>query len=325
MSNDVVKFESAKLPAHIANLFGGNGASDLSGGVGSGFPILSIKGKVWKVVRGKDGGQIVTNEDGDPRSSIEVVILKANPHLSKVYYAKGYVEGSDEKPSCYSNDGIAPAADAVEPQSKKCATCKWNQWGSKITESGSKAKACSDSRRIAVAPVGQINDPMLLRVPAASLKPLAEYGQMFAKKGVPYQAVVTKMSFVAEAASPILAFKYVNFLDADQAAQVREAMESDTVAQIIGVAEGGNDFHDEVETPKVEAKPSPLPTSTSAPMAAAPAVKKPSKAAVTEDDIPDDIVKAEPKATAKPAPKVAKDADDLESALDAVLGDSDDE
>lgn len=40
-----------------------------------------------------------------------VVILKAGPagdKLSKVYYASGYTEGSDAKPLCYSNDGIAP-------------------------------------------------------------------------------------------------------------------------------------------------------------------------------------------------------------------------
>lgn len=304
MSKAIVSFESAKVPAHLQEMFG-SVASDLSAGVGSGFPILSIKGKVWKVVRGKDGGEIITNEDGDPRSSIEVVIIKANPNLSKVFYAKGYVEGSDAKPDCYSNDGIAPGADAIDPQAKKCAICPKNQWGSKITESGGKAKACSDSRRVAIAPLGQLNDPMLLRVPPASLKPLAEYGQMFAKKGVPYQAVATKMSFAADAASPTLAFKYIEFLTPEQIAQVKEVMDSDVVAQIIGVS--GTGFHTENEAPAIAA---PAPKVTKAP--------------VDEDESEDEApapVKAKPAAKAP----VVKDMDDLTSALDAVLGDSDDE
>lgn len=304
MSKAIVSFESAKVPAHLQEMFG-SVASDLSAGVGSGFPILSIKGKVWKVVRGKDGGEIITNEDGDPRSSIEVVIIKANPNLSKVFYAKGYVEGSDAKPDCYSNDGIAPGADAIDPQAKKCAICPKNQWGSKITESGGKAKACSDSRRVAIAPLGQLNDPMLLRVPPASLKPLAEYGQMFAKKGVPYQAVATKMSFAADAASPTLAFKYIEFLTPEQIAQVKEVMDSDVVAQIVGVS--GTGFHTENEAPAIAA---PAPKVTKAP--------------VDEDEAEDEApapVKAKPAAKAP----VVKDMDDLTSALDAVLGDSDDE
>lgn len=326
MAKDVVVFETANLPAHLASMFGTTAASDLTANVGNGgFPFLSIKGKVWTIVRGKDDRTVVTNADGDPRSSIEVVVIKANPHLSKVYYARGYEEGSDAKPDCYSTDGIAPAADCETPQAKKCAVCPHNQWGSKVTEQGGKGKACSDSRRIAVAPVGQINDPMLVRVPAASLRPLAEYGSALAKKGIPYQAVVTKIGFDPEAASPKLTFKFVGFLSAEQAQQVKAVMDSDTVTQIIG-GNGTVAVEDDAAAPT--ALPAPVVQAKSRPAA---------KASVTADDIKVPTPKAaaatraasafgggaETKTVKVTTPTVV--ADDLESALDSVLGTEDDE
>lgn len=309
--NDLAKFEQAAVPAHLQSLF--PVANDLSANVGGGgFPHLSIKGKVWTVVRGKDDRTVVKNSEGDPRSSIEVVIVKANPQISKVYYNKGFVEGSDEKPVCYSNDGVAPATDVEQPQANKCAICPHNQWGSKISESGAKLKACTDSRRIAVAPVGDLRDPMLLRIPAASLKPLGEYGEMFARKGVPYQAAVTKVSFDPEVASPKLMFKFERFLDADGATAIREIMDSEVVQNIIGAA----DSAPATSTPAVAA-PAPK---------AAKAAPKPTPAPVVEEDEAEEEVPAPApkKAAPKAAPKVTVD-DDITSELDSILGSLDDE
>jgi hypothetical protein len=331
MSTDVALFDKANLPAHLAQMF--PATNDLSANVSIGsFAHLSIKGKVWTVARGKDDKQVVMNEEGDPRSSIEVVIIKANPHISKVFYTGGYVEGSDAKPACYSNDGIAPAADSAEPQSKKCAICPHNQWGSKITENGSKIKACTDSRRLAVAPAGDLKDPMLLRVPAASLKPLGEYGDMFARKGVPYQAAVTKIRFDPEAASPRLLFKFERFLDADDAATVREMMESPVVANIIG--DGPISVPD--DTPALESKVVTKPTKVVAKETASededdePAPKK--STTVPKEGTPKKSAfgssPAEPEAKpAKAAPKakVVEDDDNLAAELDGVLGALDDE
>src|SRR5690606_11680321 len=107
-----------------------------------------------------------------------VVIVKANPNLSKTFYKNGYEEGSAEKPTCYSHDGLKPAADAAEPQASACLACPHNVWGSRVTENGSKGKACQDYRRLCVVPSGQLDRPMLLRVPAGSLKDLVAYGDM---------------------------------------------------------------------------------------------------------------------------------------------------
>lgn len=232
----IIPFESASgVPALFADMFAIN--DDLSKGVGGGYPHVSIKGKVFHITRG-DEKTLVTRPDepDEPASSIDVVIVKANSAFSKVYYAGGYVEGSDAKPLCYSNDSLAPAADSEEKQSTSCATCPHNQWGSRISESGGNGKACADSRRIAIAPLGQLNDPMLIRVPAASLKTLAQYNDSLVKRGVPYQAVVTKIGFDYTVAHPALTFKAVGFIDDSSAREVKGIMDSQLVSNIIGTS-----------------------------------------------------------------------------------------
>lgn len=224
---------TSKLPAHIAAAFSVTGPSALTTGVNAGYGVISIKGKVFHIVRGDERTLITKPGEDDPAASIEVVILDANPRLSKVYYPSGYEEGSVEKPTCYSNDSVAPAEDAPEKQSVKCATCAHNQWGSRITDNGKKGKACADSRRMAVATVSQPNEPMLVRVPAASLGPLAEYGDMLQKRGVNFSAVVTKIGFDYTVAHPALTFKPTAFLDAETAAKVVESRGSDLVKKII--------------------------------------------------------------------------------------------
>lgn len=325
--SQIIPFESAKLPAHIAKAF--MASDDLSSGVGGGgFPHVSIKGKVFHITRGGETTLIAKpgGDPDDPASSIEVVIVKANPALSKVYYSGGYTEGSDAKPLCYSNDGVAPAADSQEPQAKKCATCPHNQWGSRITENGGKGKSCADSRRIAIAPVTQINDPMLLRVPAASLKTLAQYNDSLKKRGVGYPAVVTKISFDHKVAHPALMFKPVGFIDDATAEQVLEVMNSDIVSNIIGTAPV-DAFESSYALP--EADEPEIVKAAPAPKAAAP-----KKSAALDEIIESAKVTTKVNVEAEeeaPAPKAAAPKrqdvvevdtmDDMMAELDSMIGD----
>jgi hypothetical protein len=89
---------------------------------------------------------------GQPLFSLDVVLLKANPQLSKLYYSKAYAEGDDGAPDCSSANGITPDSGVPNPQSASCAGCPQNVWGSKITPQGTKTKACADMRRLAVVP-----------------------------------------------------------------------------------------------------------------------------------------------------------------------------
>ena len=153
---NIIPFDQkGNLPAYLKNANRVSLNADLMTATG-GFPVISIKGKTFAVVR--DGVRKVLPNPKDPDSpatSVDVVIIRANKGMSKVFYAKGYDKDSEgAKPDCYSNDGTAPAADAKNPQSTKCATCAHNQWGSRISDSGSsKGKACSDSRQIGRAHV----------------------------------------------------------------------------------------------------------------------------------------------------------------------------
>jgi hypothetical protein len=237
MSN-IIPFESGKLPAYLTKANVAQLNADLTSHAGGGFPVISIKGKVFAVVRDGERKVLPNPKDPDsPATAIDVVILKANKGTSKVFYAKGYSEGSDGvKPDCFSNEGIKPDASIEAPQSKSCATCKWNQWGSKIGENGSKGKACQDSVRMAVATPNLVNDPYLLRVPPASIRALGEYGQMLAKRGVAYSMVVTKIGFDMEAPTPKLTFKPVGMIDEETFNQVQDTITSDTVTQILGAA-----------------------------------------------------------------------------------------
>lgn len=325
MSN-LIPFDSAKLPASIAKAFSIS-FDDFSTGQKGGFPVISIKGKVFHIKRG-DEKTLVTkpDSDGEPAASLEVIVLKTHPGVAKTYYSKGFSEGSVEKPDCYSNDGTAPAADAQSPQAKNCAACPHNRWGSKITEDGKKGKSCADVKRLAVAPAGQINDPMLLRVPAASLKTWDQYVDLLKKRGVPPPAVVTKVGFDYTVAHPALTFKPVGFIDEAMAVEVKEVLDTDVVQNIIGGAPTAAEVDNGDDAPKAAAKPAPVEEETPAP-----APKKSAKpAAVVEEAeaAPKAKVKVEaeaeeeaPAPAPKKAAKVVEVDDDITAGLDDMLSD----
>jgi hypothetical protein len=291
--------DDMKLPAELAAL--GSDEEWGSGQIG-GFPVISLEGKHFTVIRGETSEMLMNpNDPEEPASSIEVVILRTHKGTAKTYYEKKYVQGSADKPDCYSNDGVAPADDAEKPQSKKCATCPHNQWGSRITESGSKGKACSDVKRLAVAAPTQLNDPMLLRLPPTSLKPWDQYIDMLNKRGgyKPAQ-VVTKIRFDPDVVHQQLLFKPVALISADMAKQVMEERDSLVVRNIIGIGpDSGPPVQD---APAAKAEPA-----KEAPKAEKPVEKKAEK-------------KAEPAKEQAPAAKEV-DLGELGDDLDAMLDD----
>jgi hypothetical protein len=264
-------------------------STDLMGGGGGGFPVVSIKGKVFHIRRG-DETTLLTKPDtpDEPAASIEAVILGVFPgagKTAKVFYGTNYTEGSDAKPECYSNDGEFPALDAENKQCESCAACPHNQWGSRISDTGGKGKACADSKRLAIAAVNALNDPMLLRVPAASLKPLTEFNKLLASRGYPFQEVVTKIGFDYTVAHPALTFKPIAVLDDATVDQVAAACDLEVTKQILG-------------SDVVAAAPTiPAPTKAAAaatPTETAPATKPAAKTTKA-------AAKAAPAATAAPA------------------------
>lgn len=309
----LIPFESAQLPAYLKNVDVTAMNADLTSHAGGGFPVISIKGKVFAVVRDGERKVLPNPKDPDsPATSIDVVLVKANKDKSKVFYIDKYDPNASDKakkPDCYSANGTTPAADADHKQASSCAVCPHNQWGSAVNDKGiaTKGKACQDSVRIAVVPNGQLNDPMLIRVPPASIKALGEYGQMLAKRGVAYNMVVTKIAFDQEAESPKLTFKPMGFLSAEEYAEVQETMESQTTEDIVGVAGLiGHDAPADGATPAEPSKPA-APAAEEAPAEPAPAPKP--RAAKP---------KAEPKPEPAPAPKATIVDEDPDLDIDGI-------
>jgi hypothetical protein len=330
--SSIVPFESANLPAFLRNRTAPI-VNELSANVGGGFPVLSIKGKVFTLMKGKEREVLLNPEDGDEvAASISVVLLKANAGLSKIWYANGYVEGSVDAPDCFSHDGIVPDPSAEHTQSTKCQGCPKAVWGSKISDAGKKLKACSDSRRVAIANLDDIENPILLRIPAATLAPLAAYGDILAGRNAPYNSVVTKIGFDRDSASPKLTFKPLGWLTDAQWAQVEAVVESDAVAKILGVAGEAPVLHEddlpEGAPPKAAVKPAAKPAPTPKPAAKPAPTPKP---APKEYDNGGGEDEGEPapapvKVAPKPAPKpvVVEANGNLEDDLDALLGGMDD-
>lgn len=280
---NIVAFESGKLPAYLSAVNVSELNQDLTSHASSGFPIMSIKGKVFTLSRGDEKTVLPNPKDPEsPATAIDVVIVKVNKGTSKVFYLNGYKEGEQAKPDCFSNNGDRPDAGSKQPQAKSCQACAHNQWGSKIGENGGKGKACQDSVRIAIAPPDQVNDPMLLRVPPASIKALGELGTACAKRGVPYNAAVTKISFDLASATPKLLFKPVGLLDDETFANVQKVADSDIVKNITG-----NGFSSESAPalPKVQPEEEPAPK---------PVAKAKPKAEVHDEEPPKATVKAKP-------------------------------
>src|SRR4051812_7300937 len=112
---NIVPFSAdAKLPAHLQAADAQAANMDLTAHAGTGFPVISIKGKTFAVVR--DGERKIIPNPKDPESPanhIDMILVKANKNTSKVFYLGEYVDGAEaKKPDCYSNDGIRPMDDS---------------------------------------------------------------------------------------------------------------------------------------------------------------------------------------------------------------------
>lgn len=227
------------LPAVFRSLPVSEITGELTGGVTSGFPILSYKGKVWRIRKGGDE-ELHLDKDGNAAPTVDLVLVQANPSPSKIFYDKQYEEGANETPRCFSNDGSKPDISVQAPISAICANCPNNVWGSRMTPSGKKSRACSDSRRVAVVFAQDLLDNgkdamlLLLRVPPASLNPMKDYAEkVLAPKGIPFFAVATQIAFEPTAAHPQFKFKPARLLNDDEAEAILALRGSPDVERIL--------------------------------------------------------------------------------------------
>ena len=272
------------------------------------FPSMSIKGKVF--TQSKDGIKRIIMKPGadgeeEVAQAIGVVVLRANMN-AKTYYAKKFVEGASDNqlPDCYSFDGEVPSPHSKAKQCDKCAICPHNQWGSRVSDGDqeeSKGKACADNARLAIATPDKLTEPMLLRVPPASLKPLREAVKELGARKVPYNVVVTRVGFDPQAASPKLTFRPAGYLPTSVYPTLKEMYENEVVRSIVGVDDAGADT----------VAPGAPADETDSPVEQAQQVVAKAKAQA----------KAEPKAEAKPKAEPKPLPKSVDSVIDAALDD----
>lgn len=222
-----------KVPAHLAARVGKPSAlaQAMAGGItgGSDFPRISIKGARFRIV--EDGTETVLNQ-----TTLDVVVVGANPRLSKTWYAKEWNKDNEPTaPDCYSLDGVSPNQDSTKPQSDLCASCPHNAWGSKIAPNGQQLKACSDKKRLAVVAADDATGPVyLLEVTPAALKGLNAYQKELSVRGIAPEIVRTRISFDTDASFPKLLFGFGGFLDEAAMEAVDQLSGTDQVKEITG-------------------------------------------------------------------------------------------
>lgn len=324
MSN-ITLFNASNVPAFARNNELSETARALTGGsAGASTKRISIKGGVFRLVSG--GKEIASIDD----RHLDVVVVKAAPKVSRIFYAGAYDPDKIAGPDCWSNDGEKPDASIKEPQNKTCMGCPQNEAGS----GNGNSRACRFQQRLAVVlannPEG---DVLQLTLPATSIfgkedgdkRPLQAYARFLAAQTPPVnpEQIVTRMKFDTKAESPKLFFTPVRWLeDAEYDIVTRQAESDDakravimTVAQADGVKPKAApmDIPGKPTQAKAALKVEAVEDEDEAP---APKAKAPkAKPVASEDDEPE-VRKAPSKETAVPAKK---------SKLADIVSDWDDE
>lgn len=291
--SDLIPFDGGKAPAHISNMFGAAPANITAN---AGIPSITFRGKVWRIHKDGDTMELLDDE-GNPRPSLEVIIINQNPNRSRSYFDKQWEGGATQPPRCTSYDGVTPDSFVTNPVSGSCATCPMSVKGSKISETGSQTTACSVSKLLAVVPA---HDPeftaLQIRLPITSIFDgdnkdneakgwfaWDQYVKMLVSRGVSHTAaVITKIRFDSKESYPKLLFNASNWLDDARAQKILPRLTSPEVVAACGTLENKRRMANATNAAKAApAEPSfsqvvaPTPQPAPAPKKAAPVVDAP--------------------------------------------------
>ena len=210
---------------------------------GLGARRISIKGGVFREFIG--GKEYRVSEE----RSMNVVIIKAAPKVSRIFYAGSYTEGEAVSPTCWSSDSQRPDEKVKDKQAATCLTCPQNIKGSGQGDS----RACRYQQRLAVVVDGEVDkgEVYQLVLPPTSVfgdgekgkHPLQAYARHLKSHDTPITGVVTEMRFDTASPTPKLVFKPVRPVTEDEFNRIQELKDSSeaiaaitlTVAQTDGV------------------------------------------------------------------------------------------
>ena len=219
----------ATVPAHIAARIaarqqaGGKSAIAAAiGGDGVSIPRISIRASRYRLV--EEGVETTVGVN------LDVIIVGANPRVSKVFYVKNFDSSADNvRPDCFSNDGLKPDSSVLKGVSTSCADCPNNVLGSKILPSGAKSKLCADQRHLAVVPAADPTKVYSLTVPVSGMKALREYFKGLTNYNIGPEEVITELGFDDTASYPKIIFKQKGYVPDKALQRVDALLESDAV------------------------------------------------------------------------------------------------
>ena len=243
--SDLTLFKGG-LPAYLKNAQ--DDATNALAGTGEGglgARRISIKGGVFREFIG--GKEYRVSEE----RSMNVVIIKAAPKVSRIYYAGSYTEGEAVSPTCWSSDSQRPdeKVKAENKQAATCLNCPQNIKGSGQGDS----RACRYQQRLAVVLDGEVDKEEVyqLVLPPTSVfgdgekgkLPLQAYARHLKNHGTPITGVVTEMRFDTASPTPKLIFKPVRPVTEEEFEVIQTLKDSSeataaitlTVAQTDGV------------------------------------------------------------------------------------------
>lgn len=225
---------TTQLPAHLQNRRPSGLTHAVSQGLSSGAPpYISIAGNRFTLI------DAAGNEKPVQTLHIDLVIVQANPTVSKVYYDKEYDRNAEAAPPvCFSDNGVGPSRQSSKPQSPTCAACPNNVWGSDVSRlTGKPTKACNDVKKIAVVLSDNPEMPFLLRVPPASLKHLGAYARTIAAQSagtrpVELSDVITRVTFESQG---ILNFEAVGWIDERTMGAIEKIWDEKRADDLVGL------------------------------------------------------------------------------------------
>jgi hypothetical protein len=306
MANNLVINERPDfLPAPTGN---SSTMSEFMGGLGGSggldMPVLSVRGKVFRLRR--DGQEVSLKT-----SMLDVILVGARNNTSRRFYSGSYQSGEVKAPTCASADGLVPDDNVIEKQADACASCPRNQW--ERTATGMR-KACDDYKRVLVfLPEKGIYSPVTLDVSATSLRKkkgetgpelqMREYVQALARNQFEPHQVVTTLGFTDDE-YPRLQFSFRRVVTKEEYTTITETRDSEEFNLALD--------HKEEEGPIVETPaPAPEPTKKA----------KPAPAPEPEPEVepePEPVAAApepEPEPVAEPEPEESGDDESLDDIL----------
>jgi hypothetical protein len=277
------------LPAYLQTA-SDDATNALAGGESLGSRRISIKGTVFREYIG--GKEYRVSEE----RSMNVVIIKAAPKVSRVFYAGTYVEGEAVTPTCWSSDSQRPDEKVKDKQSATCLNCPQNIKGSGQGDS----RACRYQQRLAVVVDGEVDKEEVyqLVLPPTSVfgdgekgkLPLQAYARHLKNHGTPITGVVTEMRFDTASPTPKLIFKPVRPVTEEEFETIQRLKDSpeavNAITMTVAQTDGVKDKKPALAAPKAEAPAEKL----EAEEVEEPKKAAPKKAAVSAEPKLEDLV-----------------------------------